>query len=156
MQGELANEGLMPDQEGDECVLCCAGPRTVRLLPCHHASMCTECALRVLASEAGVRTPGSDGRCPTCRAVVENVCWTGGAEEGDEAQVLPVAFVRMPTFDPAPQGELLTISEFVFAARVEEVGTPCLWTAINGTFAKKREVNRNADPYCPKKAFSLR
>ena len=132
MQRELENERLMPGHEGDECGLCCACPRTVRLLPCCHASMCTECALRVLAPESGGRDPGSVGRCPTCRAVVENVIWTGGAADGDEAPVLPVPAVRMQTFDPTPQGEPLTIFEFVLAVRGEEVGTLCLWMTING------------------------
>ena len=103
--------------------------------------MCTECALAVLAPESGGQPdsdsdsdsdPGSVGRCPTCRAVVDKVIWTGGAADGDEAPMLPVPAVRMQTFDPAHQGEPLTIREFVLAARGEEVGTLCLWMTING------------------------
>ena len=114
--------------------------------------MCTECALAVLAPESGGdderffdgddelffdgdddgRDPGSGGRCPTCRAVVDNVIWTGGAADGDEAPMLPVPAVRMQTFDRAHQGEPLTIREFVLAVRGEEVGTLCLWLTING------------------------
>jgi len=124
-------EGVMPGQE-DDCLVCCACPRIVRLLPCCHASMCTECALDVLAPESGGRDPGSVARCPTCRAVVDNVIWKGGAADGDEAPMLPVPAVRMQTFDPAHQGEPLTIREFVLAARGEEVGTLCLWLTING------------------------
>ena len=104
-----------------QCVCCLAATRR-----CALNARCA-CWRRSLAVAAG-----SVGRCPTCRAVVDNVIWKGGAADGDEAPMLPVPAVRMQTFDPAHQGEPLTIREFVLAVRGEEVGTLCLWLTING------------------------
>ena len=57
-----------PEPEFDECTVCLAAPRSVRLRPCCHAVLCAACAAALM------RRGGA--RCPVCRAGVE------GCEKG--------------------------------------------------------------------------
>ena len=55
-------------EEDPDCLVCCARPRNVVLLPCRHCCCCTECLARM-------------DKCPVCRAAVESFVSFGEQEE---------------------------------------------------------------------------
>jgi mitogen-activated protein kinase kinase 1 len=54
-----------PRKEVPECVICMSAPRSTRVFPCSHSSMCSECLDRLMCSS----TP----HCPLCRETIESV-----------------------------------------------------------------------------------
>jgi hypothetical protein len=52
-----------PDQCRAMCIVCIDAPVEVALLPCCHAALCADCAVKMITAE--------DMRCPICRAAVD-------------------------------------------------------------------------------------
>ena len=73
--------------DGSVCCLCLAAPRTVRVGPCGHASLCVECFDRVMQQNR---------LCPICRVPITS-------------QKSSTSIVREPTFVPNFRGDPLPL-----------------------------------------------
>jgi len=52
-----------------ECMICCDSDVTTKFLPCQHACMCEECAIKYMNS---LEENGWQERCPLCRHVIHS------------------------------------------------------------------------------------
>ena len=96
-----------PEDAQGLCIACEERPRMVRLLPCSHATMCTDCSVRLIGTPRATAP-----RCPTCRSVFNRVeCIP--ADELD-----PPRPRRIPTYEP-PASDGMSIKEFMLNAAIE-------------------------------------